>query len=208
MDQRHPLVAAQESRQADARPASQTRRSPAGQPAALPRVPAQRGTAPAIRARRSRPSPGAPRQLARMGSQVAARAIHQARAHHPPPPRRDPQHDPTRTQQRTPGRPQQPHPPDQPPKLRLPLSQPADRPHPPLLHQHRHPAPTMTFTHKLTGAPMVRRRTSRLDTGALGRNRAHRRRYATDHAAVIRAPGSCDGDMADKQWANNADAEF
>ena len=155
MDQRHPLVAAQEPRQADARPASQTRRSPAGQPAAVPRVPAQRGTAPAIRARRSRPSPGAPRQLARMGSQVAARTIHQARAHHPPPPRRDPQRDPTRTQQRTPGRPQQPHPPNQPPKLRLSLSQPTDRPHLPLLHQHRHPTPTMTFTHKLTGAPLL-----------------------------------------------------
>jgi len=80
-------------------------------------------------------------------------AVRQARAHHPPPSRRDPCRDPARSQQRPPRRSQQPHPPDQPPQLRLPLRQPADRPRLPLLCPNRHPPPKMTFTPKPTGAP-------------------------------------------------------
>jgi len=45
-------------------------------------------------------------------------------------------------------RPQQPHPPDQPPQLRLPLSRPPHRPRLPLLHRHHHQAPAMTLTIK------------------------------------------------------------
>ena len=92
---------------------------------------------------RSQARASAPRQLARLGVPVPARAVHQARPHDPPPPRRDPQRDPSRAQQRPTRRAQQPHPPDQPPQLRLPLSQPPHRAHLPLLHPHRHPPPAM-----------------------------------------------------------------
>ncbi len=42
----------------------------------------------------------APRCLADLGLPLPAGPIHQARPHHPPPPRRDPQRHPPRTQQR------------------------------------------------------------------------------------------------------------
>jgi len=71
-----------------------------------------------------RPRARASRQLADLGFTVPIGAVHKARPHHPPPPRRDPRRHPTRTQQRAPRRPQQPHPPHQPPQLRLPLSRP------------------------------------------------------------------------------------
>ena len=99
---------------------------------------------------RSRPTP---RRLAHMGIPVAPRAVRQARPHDPPPPRRDPQRDPARAQQRAPRGAQQPHPTDQPPQLRLSLRRTADRPRLPLLHPDRHPPPSMTFTPKATGAP-------------------------------------------------------
>ena len=96
-------------------------RSPAGQQAALPRVPAQGRAPAALPAPRPEPRAGAPRRLADLGVPVTARAVRQARPHDPPPPRRDPHRDPARPQQRAPRRPQQPHPPDQPPQLRLSL---------------------------------------------------------------------------------------
>jgi hypothetical protein len=153
VDQGHPLVAAQESRQADHRPARQARRGPAGQQAALPRLPAQGGAAAALPPRRRGARVCAPRRLADLGVEIQTGAVHQARPHHPPPPRRHPRRDPTRPQQRPARRPQQPHPPDQPPQLRLPLRRTTDRARLPLLHPHRHPTPEMTFTPKRTGAP-------------------------------------------------------
>src|SRR5262249_51120714 len=79
----------------------------------------------------------------------------------PPPPRRDPRRDQTRPQQRAPGRPQQPHPPDQPPQLRLPLSLTTDRARLPLLHRHPHPPPQVILTPNRTGAPHSPRRIRR-----------------------------------------------
>jgi hypothetical protein len=91
MDQRHPLVAAQEPREADDRTARAAARGPTSQPAALPRLPAQRRTPRPLPARGPSPRPGAPRRVARLGDPIAARPIHQDRAHDPPPPQRDPQ---------------------------------------------------------------------------------------------------------------------
>ena len=66
-----------------------------------------------------------------------------------------PRRHPPRTVQRTPRRPQQPHPPDQPPQLRLPYRRPPDRTRLPLLQRHRHRPPAVNFTTKPTGAPFV-----------------------------------------------------
>ena len=85
---------------------------------------------------------GAPRRLARLGVQVKAQAVRQARPHHPPAPPRHPRRDPPRPQQRPPRGPQQPHPPHQTPQLRLPLPRTPDRPHLPLLHRHHDHTPT------------------------------------------------------------------
>jgi hypothetical protein len=155
VDQGHPLVAAEESRQADDRSTLKARRSPTSQQAALPSVPAQRRAPPALPARRSSARAGTPRRLAHLGNEIPARTARQARQNHPPPPRRDPQRHPTRAQQRPTRRTQQPHPPDQPPQLRIPHPRTADRTDLPQLHRHRHPAPTMTFTPKPTKAPAV-----------------------------------------------------
>ena len=73
--------------------------------------------------RASRARAGAPRRLARLGLQIEARAVRQARPHHPPAPRRHPRRDPPRPHQRPPRGPQQPHPPHLTPQLRLPLRQ-------------------------------------------------------------------------------------
>jgi hypothetical protein len=61
-------------------------------------------------------------------------------------------------QQRPSRRAQQPHPPDQPPQLRLPLRRSPHSPRLPVLRRHRHPATAMTFTTKPTGAPAIRSR--------------------------------------------------
>ena len=96
---------------------------------------------------------GAPRQLARMGIAVTAGPVRQARAHDPPPPPRHPRRHPPRALQRAPRGPQQPHPADQPPQLRLPLRRSPDRPRLPLLHRDPHRPPAMNHTPKTTGAP-------------------------------------------------------
>jgi Transposase len=57
VDQRHPLVAAEEPREADRRPARAARRSPTSQQTNVPRVPAQRGTPVALPAREPQRSP-------------------------------------------------------------------------------------------------------------------------------------------------------
>jgi hypothetical protein len=97
------------------------------------RTPTRRSTAPSyskraaavLPARRSPPRARAPGRLARMGIAVAAGPVRQARAHDPSPPRRHPRRQPPRPLQRAPGRPQQPHPPHQPPQLRLSLRHPS-----------------------------------------------------------------------------------
>src|SRR5215208_6509099 len=156
LDQGHALVAAQGARQAVDRPARAARRGPTGQQGALPRLPAQRRAQVALPARRPPTRAGAPRQLARLGVTVATGPVRQARAHDPPPPRRHPRRDPPRPLQRPPRGPQQPHPPDQPPQLRLPLSRTPDRPRLPLLQRHPHRPAAMNFTPKTTGAPQKR----------------------------------------------------
>ncbi|MDP9277282.1 MAG: ISL3 family transposase [Actinomycetota bacterium] len=57
---------------------------------------------------------------------------------------------------RAPGGPQQPHPPDQPPQLRLPLSRTPHRPRLPLLQRDPHRPPAMNLTPNTTGAPRSR----------------------------------------------------
>jgi transposase len=73
----------------------------------------------------------------------------------PPPPRRHPRRHPARALQRSPRGPQQPHPPDQPPQLRLPLRSTTDRARLPLLQRHPHRPPAMNFTPNSTGAPLM-----------------------------------------------------
>jgi hypothetical protein len=152
VDQRHPLVAAQGAREAIDRAARA-----AGE--------VQQANKPLYRAflleeelrllyQLEDPSLApSPRRLAELGVPLAAGAVRQARPHHPPPPRRDPRRDPPRTQQRPTRGIDQPHPADQPPKLRLPLSQPPHRPRLPLLLRRPHPPPQVTLTTERTGAP-------------------------------------------------------
>jgi hypothetical protein len=93
---------------------------------------------------------------------ASPRAVRQARQDDPPPPRRHPRRHPPRALKRPPRRPQQPHPPHQPPQLRLSLRRTPDRDRLPLLRRDRRPAPAMSFTTKLSGAPRTRR-WSRMD---------------------------------------------
>ena len=97
--------------------------------------------------------PGPPRRLARLGNALATGPVRQARTHDPSPPRRHPRRHPPRPLQRPPRRPQQPHPSDQPPQLRISLRRTPHRPRLPLLRRHHHRTPAMTFTPKPTGAP-------------------------------------------------------
>ena len=90
-------------------------------------------------------------------STITPAAVRQARTHDPPPPRRDPRRDPTRPLQRPPRGPQQPHPPHQPPQLRLSLRPAAHRPRLPLLLGDRHRPTALNLTHNSTGAPDVYR---------------------------------------------------
>ncbi|MDQ6731647.1 MAG: transposase [Actinomycetota bacterium] len=101
----------------------------------------KRGTARALSAPRPYLRARASRRVAHLGFALPARPVHQARPHHPPPPRRHPRRDPPRADQRPPRRPQQSHPPDQPPKLQLPLRRPPNRPRLPLLRPHHHKLP-------------------------------------------------------------------
>src|SRR5918998_1670482 len=96
---------------------------------------------------------GAPERLARMGVALTPDAVHQARTHDPPPPRRHPQRDPPRPLKRPPRGPQQPHPAYQPPQLRLSLRRSPHRPRLPLLQPHHHRPTAMTFTPNSTRAP-------------------------------------------------------
>jgi hypothetical protein len=57
--------------------------------------------------------------------------------------------------------PQQPHPPHQPPQLRLPQRPAPHRPRLPVLQRHRDRPPSMTFTHNSTGAPYFSRAASK-----------------------------------------------
>src|SRR3954447_2962696 len=153
VDQGHPLVAAQEPRQANDPAARAARRGPAGQQADVPRLPAQARAAAALPARRSPAGTGPPGRLAGLGVALAAAPVRPPRPHDPTSPPRHPPRYPPRPQHRPPRGPQQPHPPDQPPQLRLPLRRPPDRPRLPLLRRHHHRPPTMNFTTERTGAP-------------------------------------------------------
>ena len=67
-------------------------------------------------------APDAPRRLAGLGSALAAEAVRPARAHPAQAPRRHPRRHPPRPLQRPPRGPELQDPPDQPPRLRLPLA--------------------------------------------------------------------------------------
>src|ERR687894_2088197 len=90
-----------------------------------------------------------------MGVALTPDAVHQARTHDPPPPRRHPQRDPPRPLKRPPRGPQQPHPAYQPPQLRLSLRRSPHRPRLPLLQPHHHRPTAMTFTPNSTRAPQL-----------------------------------------------------
>ena len=98
---------------------------------------------------------GAPRRVAGLGIQIKARAVRQARAHHPPAPPRHPRRDPPRPHQRAPGGPEQPHSPDQTPQLRVPLGRTTDRTRLPLLFRHHDRATAMRFTTEWCEAPFL-----------------------------------------------------
>src|SRR5215218_7184550 len=156
LGQAHPLVAPEGARAPDGRPARHALGGPAGQPRALPRVPAARRAQVALPPRRAAPGPRAPRRLARIGIALPAPPVRPPRAHTARAPRRDPRRDPARTLQRPPRAPELQDPPDQPPQLPLPLSRRPDRARLPLLHRHRHRPAAMNFTHNSTGAPKER----------------------------------------------------
>ena len=80
-------------------------------------------------------------------SRLEARPVHQARPHDPTPPRRHPRRNPPRSVQRGTRRTQQPHPTDQPPQLRIPLTRPPHRPRLPLLRPHHHRSPWTRIHH-------------------------------------------------------------
>src|SRR3954454_25024308 len=115
------MVAAQGAREPECPPARHAARGQPGQPAPLPRLPAARGTPPALPPARPRTRPRATRGLAGLGHPLTAAAVRPARGDATPPPRRPPRRDPPRTLQRPPRRPQLQDPPHQPPRLRLSL---------------------------------------------------------------------------------------
>src|SRR3954453_4683755 len=155
LDQAHPLVAAQSARASDRQPARDALGSPAGQPPALPRLPAARRAAAALPPRRPRARARPSRCLDDVGVTVAPEAVRPPCAHAARTPKGDPRRHPTRPLQRSPRRPQQQDPPDQPPRLRLPLRRPPDRARLPLLRRHHDRPPAMNFTHNSTGAPQM-----------------------------------------------------
>ena len=159
LGQGHPLVAAQSARTPDPRPAGHPRRGPTGQHPALPRLPAARRAQAALPPRRPTPRARAPRRLAGLGLPLPARPVRQARAH--PPAHRDGILAAIRlglSNGRLEGLNS---------KIRLISHRSfgfhsAARPHRPrlpLLHRHRHRAPSMNFTPKSTGAPTMGRGT-------------------------------------------------
>ncbi len=171
-DQGHPLVAAQSARQAYDRSARAAPPGPAGQQAALPRVPTQRRASAALRLLYPLEDPVlAPQHLgawldwasrSKLGPFVMlARTIRRHRngilhAVH------------LGLNKRPAGKTKQPHPPDQPPQLRVSLSHPPHRPR--LSLRHPHLPPRMTFTPKpkrrlLDLVPGVERRGDRGLTG-------------------------------------------
>ena len=119
---------------------------PSHQPAALPRLPAQRTTPRPLPAPGPRPGARAPGRLAGLGVALPARAVHQARPHPAPLPQRDPHRHPPRAHQRPPRRPAQQDPAALPPQLRPALTPRPDRPDLPLLRRHHH-HPTTAISH-------------------------------------------------------------
>jgi hypothetical protein len=153
LGQEHPLVAAQSPAEPDRQPARDALGRPAGQPAPLPRLPAQRTAAAALPPARPRPRPSTPRRLADMGHALTPEAVRPPRPHPANAPRRHPCRHPPRPLQWSTRSAQQQDPSDQPPRLRLPLRRPPDRARLPLLRRHHDPAPPVNFTPKPDEAP-------------------------------------------------------
>jgi transposase len=102
-----------------------------------------------------RPSPGAgpSRRLADLGVTLQAQAVRPPRPDAARAPTRHPRRHRARPLQRPLGGSQQQDPPDQPPRLRLPLSRPAHRARLSLLRRRHDHAAAMNFTPKPTGGP-------------------------------------------------------
>src|SRR5215213_1512796 len=156
LGQEHPLVAAQGAREPDRRAARDALGSPASQPAPLPRLPAARGTQTALPPRRPGARAGAPRGLAGLGDTLAAEAVRPPSSDAARTPRRHPRRHPPRPQQRPVGGPELQDPPHQPPRVRLPLRRPTDRPRLPDLRRHHDRPPAMNFTPNPDEAPHLR----------------------------------------------------
>jgi hypothetical protein len=120
------LRAVEEPREPHRPPEGQARRGSADQPAALPRLPAQGAAAPDLPTR-ARPGDRAARRLDRLGAQMPAALLRQARQDDHRPTRRDRRRDRARPVQRPRRGHQHPDPPDHPPRVRLSLRRRADR---------------------------------------------------------------------------------
>src|SRR3954454_23294980 len=153
LGQEHPLVTAQGPRAPDRPPTRDAARGQPGQSAPLPRLPAARRAPAALPPARPHARASTPRCLAGLGRPLSAAAVRPARADPARAPRRHPRRDPPRTLQRPTRGPQLQDPPDQPPRLRLPLRRPAHRARLPLLLRPHNRAAAMNFTHNSTGAP-------------------------------------------------------